>query len=125
VVDVQFWITDVHVAPDDLVACVGFVAVAPVVTDQVIVIHIAMNAAEAIEINIIYPAVNDFSIDLDDRMAAVDVNVGNANDRSATGDPAAAMPAMIVDAMPVPITIVVQPDPNGKGRTKKNHARRI
>jgi hypothetical protein len=124
-VGIKSRVSDVQVAPDDLIACVGFADVGPLVADQVVVIHIAMNAAVAIEINIIYVAANDVSVDLDDGMAAVDVNVGNANDRTAAGDPAAAAPAMIVNAMPMPVAVVIQPCPDGEWRTEKEDGGRV
>jgi hypothetical protein len=124
-VDVQSRVSHVQVAPDDLVACVGFPQVRALVSDQVIVIHIAMNASVAVEINVIHAAMNNIAVDLDHRMLGVNVDIADVNMWTAACDPALAVPAVVINAMPVPVTVVVQPNPDREGRTKVNHTWRI
>lgn len=100
-------VSDIYVAPDDLVARAGIGRDTLVVATRVVVIDIAMNAAVAGEIVVVHAALNDVTVDLDVGVIVVDVDVGDANDWPATCDPAATLPAMIVNpvAWPVPITV--------------------
>ena len=124
-VGVKSRVGDIHVAPDDLVAFVGFTDIGPLVADQVVVIHLAMNGRVAIEINVIYVTVNDVSIDLDIGISAIDVDVGDTNDWTAASDPATAPPAMIVNAMPMPVAVVIQPYSDREWRTEKENGGRV
>lgn len=117
-------VSDVQVAPDDLVACVGIADVGPLVAYQVVVIDVAMNAVVAIEVGVVDVLANYIPVDLDIGVTDVDVDVGDSNDRTAAGDPAAAAPAMIVNPARVPIAVVVQPGPDEEWRAKKDDARR-
>ena len=100
-------VSDIHIASDDLVARARIGRGTFVVATRVVVIHVAMNAAVAVEIVVVHAPLNDVSVDLDVPVIVVDVNVGDANIRAAASDPAATLPTMIVNTVagPVPVTV--------------------
>src|SRR5437867_32355 len=112
-VGVKSRISHVQIASDDLVARVGIAGVVSLVPRQVVVIHVAMNAVVAVEVDVVDVPANDISVDLDVGIAIIHVDVGDPDDRAATGDPAAAPPPMIVNTTRVPVAVVVQPRPDG------------
>ena len=115
-------ISHVQIASDDLVARVGIAGVVSLVPRQVVVIHVAMNAVVAVEVDVVDVPANDISVDLDVGIAIIHVDVGDPDDRAATGDPAAAPPPMIVNTTRVPVAVVVQPRPDRERRTEKDDA---
>src|SRR5947208_2875792 len=121
-VGVKSRISHVQIASDDLVARVGIAGVVSLVPRQVVVIHVAMNAVVAVEVDVVDVPANDISVDLDVGIAIIHVDVGDPDDRAATGDPAAAPPPMIVNTTRVPVAVVVQPRPDRERRTEKDDA---
>ena len=118
-------VSDIYVAPDDLVARARTGRGNLIGASHVVVIHIAMNAAVAVEIVVVHLLANDVPVDLNVSVVVVDVDVGDVNVRTAASDPAPALPAMIVNAVAGPVVITIQPRPDGQSSPKGDDASRI
>ena len=117
-IGIDFWVGDIHVAPDDLVARVRTGRLLRFAASHVVVIYIAMNAAVAVQIVIIHAPLSDIPVDLDVSVIVVDVDVGDVNIRAAASDPATTLPAVIVNTMAGPVPVTVEPSPDGESNTK-------
>ena len=94
-------------ALDDLIARVDFTGVASVDACHVVVIHTTVDAVVTIETCIIDVPLNDASVDLDVVVTIVDVDSRSTNGRTAACNPTAAAPAVIVNAPPAPVAVMV------------------
>jgi hypothetical protein len=70
-------VSDIYVPPDDIVACARTGRLLRFAASQVVVIHIAMNAAVAVEIVVVHAPLNDVPVDLNVPVIVVDVDVGD------------------------------------------------
>lgn len=93
---------------------------AGVVGLNVFVVHLAVDVTEAIDVVYVDVALEDVAVDDDIFVAIVDVNVGDVDMRAAALDPPRAVPAVIVDAMVMPIAVTIEPSANEETYSERN-----
>jgi hypothetical protein len=76
---------------------------------MVIEVHTSMHVIEAVHIIVVHMAVDDPSIHIHIREAVIHIYIRDANMRPGALDPAAAPPACIVNSVPMPVAVIIQP----------------
>jgi hypothetical protein len=85
---------------------------------HVVIIHLLVNAAVPVEIVVIHRAFHHGPVDVNPVVVVIDVDIVDMDIRPASGDPTSTLPAVIIDSMPAPIEVVVQPRPDGQTGAK-------
>src|SRR5262249_55019243 len=85
---------------------------------EVVEVRVAMHGVEAIQILHADVAADDVAIHANVAESVVYVNVAGAHERTAALDPPRTVPAVVVNAMPAPIPVAIEPRADRKSRTE-------
>lgn len=103
---VSIEVSVVYIVPVNIVH-VHVVAV-HIIHSDVVVIHISANTVITTDVVVIDVAIDDPAIDIDVCVTGIDiVTIANMDMYARISDPAAAAPSVIIDAVAVPVTIII------------------
>ena len=89
-----------------------------IVVLDILVVHVAVDGPIAVDIIHIHVAMDDVPVDDVVVIAIVHVDIGYVNARTGPADPSPAFPAMIVNAVVMPVAIAIEPGANNETNAK-------
>ena len=93
-----------------------------VVHVDVVVVDVSADAVVVVDVVVVDVPIYDRGVDMDRAVAAIHVDTAGVNVAGTGAHPTRSMPAVVVDRVRVPVTIVVQPRADGQSRAKRYDA---
>ena len=89
-----------------------------IVVLDILVVHVAVDGPIAVDIIHIHVAMDDVRVDDNIVIAIVHVHVGDVHARAGAVDPSPALPAVIVNAVVMPVAVAIEPGADEKTNAK-------